>query len=62
MRLYKTKTSYAFGMVNTEGVERDVEPGLFDDAQVSKTLLEVANLGFALVPGLEEGAKKKLMA
>ena len=59
--LYKTKDSYAFSMVNKEGVRKDVHPGLFDDAQVSKTVLEVANLGFALVPGLEESAKQRLM-
>ena len=62
IRVYRTKKKIAFGLVTLENEERDVDKGSFEPTQVKKILLEVANIGFGLVPGLEEGAKKKLMA
>ena len=60
--MYRTKKKIAFGLVTLENEERDVDQGSFEPTQVKNILLEVANIGFSLVPGLEAGAKKKLMA
>ena len=62
IKFFKTNKSVLFGMINLEGEEKRVDKGNFSATQVKNIITEVANIGFTLIPGLEESAKKKLMS